>query len=90
MIFGLIYSGTLAKFPKAIFTMAAGITVCALATVLCVRNPVRPGRPLKGKRRREGQDIERGRSRASKDLRGGAIIVNYGPDGSYDSAGRSS
>ena len=86
MIFGLVYSGTVANFPKAIFTVAATFLVCALTLVLFVTNPVRqvsPGRPKKKKNRRE-RDIERGRSRVSKDLRGGAIqIVNYGsPDGS--------
>jgi len=85
MIFGLVYSGTVAKFPKAIFMVAAGFLVCALIMVLCVRNPVQHGYPgqSKGKKIREGRDVERGRSRVSKDLRGGAI-VNYGSDGSYD------
>jgi len=90
MIFGLIYSGTVAKFPTAIFTVSAAFLVCSLTTVLCVRNPVRPvyhGRS-KGKKFRHGPDIERGRSRVSKDLRGGAI-VNYGSSGSFDSASSS-
>jgi hypothetical protein len=86
MIFGLVYIETVAMFPKAIFTVAAGFLVCAFMMVLFVRNPVRPvysGR-LKGKRR-EGRHVERGRSRVSKDLRGGAI-VHYGSksSGSYD------
>ncbi|KAF8905118.1 major facilitator superfamily domain-containing protein [Gymnopilus junonius] len=77
MLFGLIYSGTVAELPKAIFATAAGILVCALAMVMCVRNPVRVAPAVRtaganGKRRRR-DDGERGRSRLSKDLRGGAI-----------------
>ncbi|PPQ64605.1 hypothetical protein CVT26_002003 [Gymnopilus dilepis] len=77
MLFGLIYSGTVAQFPKAIFVTAAGILVCALAIVMCVRNPVRVVSMTRaiqgGKRRRRDTDGERGRSRVSKDLRGGAV-----------------
>jgi hypothetical protein len=83
MMFGLIYSETVARFPKSVFAVTAGLLVCALTTVFCVRNPVRP-RLSKGKKNRQGRDIERGRSRVSKDLRGGAIS-NYGSDGPYDS-----
>ena len=78
MIFGLIYSGTVAKFPAAIFTVAIAFLVCSLTVILCVRNPVRaayPGRS-RGKKNRHVRDVERGRSRVSKDLRGGAI-ANY-------------
>jgi len=91
VIFGLVYSGTVAKFPKAIFTLAAGFLMCVLMIILCVRNPVRPAHPGQSKRRknREGRDVERGRSRVNKDLRGGAI-VNYGSDGSHDTSRRSS
>ncbi|KDR76286.1 hypothetical protein GALMADRAFT_156377 [Galerina marginata CBS 339.88] len=88
MLFGLIYSSTVAHFPKTIFVVGAGIMVFALAMMLCVRNPVRmprslsssssPGANAGGKRRRrDGQ--ERGRSRVSKDLRGGAVAYHdYG------------
>ena len=92
MIFGLVYSETVAKFPKAIFAVAAALLVFSLTVVLCVTNPVRPasnnsgrttttttnGKKKKKYDRRQGRDIERGRSRVSKDLRGGAIIGNYG------------
>jgi len=86
MIFGLVYSETVAKFPKAVFAVAASLLVFSLTMVLCVRNPVRPasypdsGRSTGKKNRRQGRDIERGRSRVSKDLRGGAISIigNYG------------
>ena len=82
MIFGLVYSETVAKFPKAVFAVAAALLVFALTVVLCVKNPVRPvyyqSMGKKKNNRRQGRDIERGRSRVSKDLRGGAIGINYG------------
>jgi hypothetical protein len=79
MIFGLVYSETVAKFPKAIFAVAAALLVISLTMVLCVKNPVRPAAYPGRKKNRQERDIERGRSRVSKDLRGGAIIGNnYG------------
>ena len=91
MIFGLAYSETVGKFPKAVFAVAGALLVCALTMVLCVMNPVRPAYPVRsnGKKNRQGRDIERGRSRVSKDLRGGAIIGNYGSVNSYDSGSSS-
>ena len=80
MIFGLVYSGTVAAFPKAIFMTAAGILVAALALVMLVQSPVGGGsRKAKGKRRRarEEVEVERGRSRISKDLRGGGVYVPH-------------
>jgi len=71
MLFGLIYSETVAVFPKAIFVVGAGIIGFALTIMLCVRNPVPAKRDLR--RRQEDGEMERGRSRVSKDLRGGAI-----------------
>jgi hypothetical protein len=98
MIFGLVYSETVAKFPKAVFAVAAALLVCALTMVLCVMNPVRPayiGRSTNGTRKKDGgtirqgrRDIERGRSRVSKDLRGGAIVIVN--DGNSDESGESS
>ncbi|KAH9481397.1 putative membrane protein C14C4.07 [Psilocybe cubensis] len=75
MLFGLIYSGTAASFPKAIFVVGACIVGFAGLMMLCVRNPV------KGMKRRrrilmlgdDAEEAERGRSRVSKDLRGGAV-----------------
>ncbi|KAI0636128.1 MFS general substrate transporter [Trametes polyzona] len=75
ILFGVIYSETVAKFPKAIFAVAAGILVVAIA-VLCL---LRPDAGLKARRKPkrllgpgavEAQiEHRRGRSRASKDLR---------------------
>jgi hypothetical protein len=97
MIFGLIYSETVAKFPKAVFAVAAALLVFALTVVLCVKNPVLPAyhnserSPTGKKNRRQGRDVERGRSRVSKDLRGGAIIGNYGSvNNSFADSGGSS
>ncbi|KAF9485211.1 MFS general substrate transporter [Pholiota conissans] len=77
LLFGLIYSGTVGTFPKAVFVVAAGIMVFALTMMMFVRNPVHmpssSRSPGKQRRRRENGDVERGRSRVSKDLRGGAI-----------------
>lgn len=92
MIFGLIYSETVAKFPKAVFAVAAALLVFVLTMVLCVKNPVRPvyHKRSNGKKNRQGRDIERGRSRVSKDLRGGAITIgNYGSVNSYNSGSSS-
>ena len=67
LIFGFIYSATVATFPKAIFTTAGGICVVSIAFVFLIRPVAGP----KGKRRRVQSEveIERGRSRVSKDLR---------------------
>lgn len=67
MLFGVVYSGTVATFPKAIFATAAGICFVALTLVSLIR----PDAGAKGKRKRVGVEveIERGRSRVSKDLR---------------------
>lgn len=92
MIFGLVYSETVAKFPKAVFAVAGALLAFALATVICVKNPVRPvyNERTNGKKdRKQGQDVERGRSRVSKDLRGGAIIGDYGSVNSIESGSSS-
>ncbi|KAI0648814.1 MFS general substrate transporter [Trametes meyenii] len=72
ILFGLIYSQTVAQFPQAIFAVAGSILVISLA-VLCL---LRPDAHLKGRRkprRTDALDVDvehrRGRSRASKDLR---------------------
>jgi hypothetical protein len=76
LLFGLIYSGTVATFPKAVFVAAMGILFVALLATILVRNPVAdvkgksPARRRLGRRRDTEEEEERGRSRASKDLRG--------------------
>jgi hypothetical protein len=99
VVFGVLYANTVASFPKAIFTAAAGILVVALALVFMVRPPPPPaaGRAdaaqaqasvaasakAKGKRR-QPREMERGRSRATKDLR-----TAGSPEGVYGSLGSS-
>jgi len=68
MIFATIYSETVAVFPKAIFTSAASILVVSLALILMVRPAAELKAKRKAKRARLDADIERGRSRVSKDL----------------------
>ncbi|KAF7330890.1 MFS general substrate transporter [Mycena venus] len=74
-LFGLIYYGTVATFPKAVFATAMGILFVALLATLLVRNPLADVKGKSPVRRRLGQrdaeeEEERGRSRTSKDLRG--------------------
>lgn len=80
MLFGLIYSGTVAVFPKAVFVTAAGLLICSLTLIMLVRGPVDAGSPKPGKgikkSKKQAREGERGRSRVSKDLRGGA--TGYG------------
>ncbi|KAI0683398.1 major facilitator superfamily domain-containing protein [Cytidiella melzeri] len=65
LIFGMIYSSTVATFPKAIFVTAAGTLLVALVLIFFLR----PDASLRVKRRvRRDDDSERGRSRISKDL----------------------
>lgn len=76
MLFGLIYSGTVAVFPKAIFVTAAGILVSSLTLMMLVRGPKMP-LVMKGKGKRKAKDVQRGRSRVRKDLRRGGA-TRYG------------
>ncbi|KAJ7101611.1 major facilitator superfamily domain-containing protein [Mycena crocata] len=75
MLFGLIYSGTVATFPKAVFVTAMGILSAALVATLLVRSPLAEVKDKASMRRRRAvppeDEEERGRSRVSKDLRGG-------------------
>ncbi|KAJ7639855.1 major facilitator superfamily domain-containing protein, partial [Mycena polygramma] len=74
LLFGLIYSGTVATFPKTVFVAAIGILFAALTAIMLVRSPLSE---LKGKSTSRRQlrisrleEEQRGRSRVSKDLRG--------------------
>ncbi|KAJ7664699.1 major facilitator superfamily domain-containing protein [Mycena rosella] len=77
MLFGLIYSGTVGTYPKAVFATAMGLLFVALVATLLVRSPVSDAKGKSPARRRrlttveeEAEEAEeRGRSRASKDLR---------------------
>jgi len=73
LLFGIIYSITVAALPKAVFIFSGAILTLSLLLICLVR-------PLKMKRRRAYEEAERGRSRVSKDLRGGAA-AGYGAAG---------
>lgn len=92
MIFGVIYSSTVASFPKAIFATASGLVLLSIAFTLLVRPDVSLSvmkrkkvqakgktvvRPHGVKPKRRYQEQARGRSRVSKDLRGGAARADY-------------
>ncbi|KAL1742863.1 major facilitator superfamily domain-containing protein [Schizophyllum fasciatum] len=98
LLFGLVYSETVAVYPQAIFVVATGALGGALVLLLLVRSPLRGARraekgkgkskdqgkgkgkaAAKGKGRRGAdEEVRRGRSRASKDLNGGALPATYG------------
>jgi hypothetical protein len=106
MIFGVIYSSTVASFPKAIFAVACGLVLVSIAFTIFVRPDVslsmvqrkkvkakskaivRP--PVVRKPKLRYQEINRGRSRVSKDLRGGAARADYGSSNQDDSSGSGS
>ena len=74
VLFGVMYGETVAGFPRAIFVTAGMVLLGAMTCVGLARpEGVSAG---KGRRRRvkrwEREEMERGRSRARKDLRGGA------------------
>ncbi|KZP25097.1 MFS general substrate transporter [Athelia psychrophila] len=74
MLFGVIYSKTVASFPDAIFATAAAFMIAAFSLVLMIR----PDTGVKGGPRTK-TDAERGRPRRSKDLR--QSIATYGSGG---------
>ncbi|KAH9941328.1 MFS general substrate transporter [Amylocystis lapponica] len=77
LLFGLIYSTTVATLPKAIFMTAAGFGVIALVLLFMVRTDV----GLKTRRiarSRADIEIERGRSRVSKDIGHAVLNVSTG------------
>ncbi|KAL4062750.1 major facilitator superfamily domain-containing protein [Scleroderma yunnanense] len=88
MIFGLIYSNTVARFPRAIFAAAAGLILLSIFLTFFIEpagitprskigNAKMPAHISRRVRRRYEEET-RGRSRISKDLRGGAASVSYG------------
>ncbi|KAK7050939.1 hypothetical protein VNI00_005051 [Paramarasmius palmivorus] len=102
LLFGLIYSETVAHFPKTIFVTACGILVVALCVMMLVRSPVRRERPAsnssatrsssgkgkgKAQKKRGKPEKERGRSRVSKDLFGGAFGPELMDDAEYSGRG---
>lgn len=89
LLFGLVYSGTVASFPKTVFVTAIAILFAALTAIMLVRSPLSED---KGKavvrRRRQINSLEeeqRGRSRVSKDLRGYGSTQQGSPNASSSS-----
>ncbi|KAF9223663.1 hypothetical protein BS17DRAFT_781014 [Gyrodon lividus] len=92
MVFGVIYSSTVASSPKTIFATAAALVLLSLTLTLFVRPDIslsvlkKNGQAVKtksntftsNKSRRRREEESRGRSRVSKDLRGGAANAGYG------------
>ncbi|KAJ7104103.1 major facilitator superfamily-domain-containing protein [Mycena belliarum] len=79
LLFGLVYSGTVAAFPKAVFVTAVGILFASLTALVLLRSPLAEGKgkgrgagAARRRRRASAEEEEetRGRSRVSKDLRG--------------------
>ncbi|KAJ7265947.1 major facilitator superfamily domain-containing protein, partial [Mycena haematopus] len=68
LFFGLIYSGTVATFPKAVFVAVDGILFAAFVAMVVVRSPLSKGTSRRSELSAEEEE-ERGRSRGSKDLR---------------------
>ena len=73
LLFGMVYSSTVAQFPKGIFVLAAALVAIGLLLISLVRPPFK--RPPKVRRIEEQshdsddeEEIVRGRSRVSKDL----------------------
>nr|GAT60723.1 predicted protein [Mycena chlorophos] len=88
LFFGLIYSETVAVYPKTVFIAAAGSLFVALTALLLVRNPIAESKTrtrsmakLSARRQRQisWEEEHRGRSRVSKDLRGYGSTNNSSP-----------
>ncbi|KAI6107973.1 hypothetical protein F5141DRAFT_90895 [Pisolithus sp. B1] len=90
MLFGLVYGTTVASFPRAIFVVAAGLILLSIILTFFIQPPGRvakrrktttaqaPAHLTSKKARRWCAEENRGRSRISKDLRGGAASPLYG------------
>ncbi|KAI6042516.1 hypothetical protein EDC04DRAFT_2600844 [Pisolithus marmoratus] len=86
----LVYSTTVASFPRTIFVVAAGLILLSVTLTFFIRVPGRVAKRRKtatiqapvhitSKKARQWYEEEnRGRSRVSKDLRGGAASPLYG------------
>jgi len=85
IIFGVIYSNTVASFPKAIFAVAGVLVLVAIVLTIFVR-PDLSLSTIKNNRKKTQSGIvsrhrvveRRGRSRVSKDLRGISPSTSYG------------
>lgn len=79
IIFGVIYGNTVASFPKAVFAVAGVLVLVAIALTTFLRPDVSLSTPKSNRKKMKCRAIEhRGRSRVSKDLRGGSASTSYG------------
>ncbi|KAG6373368.1 major facilitator superfamily domain-containing protein [Boletus reticuloceps] len=86
ILFGVIYSNTVASFPKAIFAVAGFLVIVAVFLTAFVRPDVSLSmlRNTQKKKRkytaatRKKVEERRGRSTVRKDLRGGSASASYG------------
>ncbi|KAG6332352.1 hypothetical protein ID866_6735 [Astraeus odoratus] len=92
VVFGVIYSNTVASFPKAIFVVAACLILLSITLTFFIKPAGGVAKPKKNKgtvyasskhARRRYEEETRGRSRVSKDLRGGAAGAWYGTTGTH-------
>ncbi|OSX59092.1 hypothetical protein POSPLADRAFT_1173348 [Postia placenta MAD-698-R-SB12] len=92
LLFGVVYSATVAQFPKAIFVAAGSFAFVAFALLCMVRPDVGTKTRRKLSRRRDDSEIERGRSRVSKDINKSSVNVAVVPvaSGSGSSSGSGS
>ncbi|KIY64181.1 hypothetical protein CYLTODRAFT_358854 [Cylindrobasidium torrendii FP15055 ss-10] len=67
MMFGLIYSSTVATYPKAVFAVAACVLVFGLVCLLLAQSPLQTFKKAK-RRLADEEEAARGRSRVSKDV----------------------
>lgn len=84
MIFAVIYSKTVATYPKAIFVVAGSMVLASIVVLLLLRpdalvHPRRKGRRVAGSLSALEARVEtqRGRSRKSKDLRQPSLDFNF-------------
>ncbi|KAF8558160.1 MFS general substrate transporter [Imleria badia] len=85
ILFGVIYSNTVASFPKAIFAAAGVLVIVAIVLTAFVRPDVSLSMPKYPRRKRQlaaasrqRAEERRGRSTVRKDLRGGSANTSYG------------
>ena len=69
MIFGLVYSETVGTFPKAIFVAAGSFAFAAFIFLSLIRPDAGIKVRRRVPRRLDDCEVERGRSRVSKDIR---------------------
>ncbi|KAH0833211.1 major facilitator superfamily domain-containing protein [Lanmaoa asiatica] len=85
IVFGVIYSNTVASSPKAIFVAAGFLVIVAILLTVFIRPDVslslltnRRRKAKPGVTYRHRNEETRGRSRVSKDLRRGSASTSYG------------